>query len=160
MSEEAEAEVGGARTTVEEAWATRKAGHLVKKLCDSLGTWQRRYFTLRGPLMLYFVSPAHDDPKGVVLLEGASIQWPTGAAKRHSILDFMQNHGLATPFSFFLHTRGGLKYEFCADTELERMSWVEALVATDVVTPPPTPTPPSSSRESNRTRNSISCSMG
>lgn len=73
--------------------------------------WKRRWFTLHGLFMYYYVSQDNKKRKGVIVLDRSSL--------------IVSNRGL-TPFSFELAT-SNRTYVLSCESELEMKSWMSAI---------------------------------
>jgi hypothetical protein len=97
--------------------------------------FQTRFFVLRGTILLYYVDHAAPDPKGVFLLDEATLTRGAKLLDRSSFgAALFANADKATPFSLVLRRPSGLAWELCAQSEAELDGWVAAFVATGAVT--------------------------
>eukprot|EP01138_Halocafeteria_seosinensis_P001633 gb/GECG01001674.1/.p1 GENE.gb/GECG01001674.1/~~gb/GECG01001674.1/.p1 ORF type:complete len:384 (+),score=45.67 gb/GECG01001674.1/:1-1152(+) len=97
-------------------------------------SFQRRFFILRGTILLYYVSHGHTEPKGVFLLDEARIHKGARLCERNNLINKMlANLNLATPYSVVITRPSGAAVELCAANEYQLDEWVNAFVATGAV---------------------------
>ena len=90
-------------------WAVKWAGQ----------SHQRRWFVLRGSILLYFLSDHVADPKGCLLLEHTELQKGAKLGPRKSVFSFANNAKLATSYSVVLRRPSGLAWDLSFQNEQE-----------------------------------------
>jgi len=117
---------------------------------EGQGGFTKRYMVQRGSILLYYETYGAPEPRGVFLLDTASVQKGAMLAPRSGVLSYVHRSRIATRFCLVLSKPSGLRWELCLPNEGTLDRWIDAMMATGVVTrlpdlplQPEAPLPPS-----------------
>ncbi|KAL4658211.1 sesquipedalian-1-like [Arapaima gigas] len=91
-----------------------KAGYLYRK-SERTGSYQKRWFILKGNLLFYQERPGDSSPLGVFVLEGCSVE----------LCDSDEQFAFSVSFS----GQGGGTYKLAAENQAAQESWIKALLS-------------------------------
>ncbi|KAA0169624.1 hypothetical protein FNF27_06919 [Cafeteria roenbergensis] len=118
---------------------------------EGQGGFTKRYLVQRGSTLLYFENSAAPDPRGVFLLDTATVQRGARLADRIGVTALLNRSSIATRFCMVIARPSGVKWELCLPDEPTLDGWIKAFTATGVVSrlpdiplapPPPVPVAP------------------